>query len=206
MALDTYANLKTAIADFLNRDDLTNSIDDFIDLAEAHMNREIRHWDMEKRATAVLNTQYTALPNDFVEPIRFMITDGNTSTVEGVSSYEIARLRMTNNNATGRPQNYAVIDGSIEVWPSPDTSYTLEMAYYEKIDSLNNSTTSNWILTRFPDAYLYGSLIHSAPYLADDQRIQTWSALYLKAMSDINSENERSKLGGTGQRIKIRSY
>ena len=71
MALDTYANLKTAIADFLNRDDLTNSIDDFIDLAEAHMNREIRHWDMEKRATASLNTQYTALPSDFVEPIRF---------------------------------------------------------------------------------------------------------------------------------------
>ena len=74
MALDTYANLKTAIADFLNRDDLTSSIDDFIDLAEAQMNREVRHWDMEKRATAVLNTQYTALPNDFVEPIRFMIT------------------------------------------------------------------------------------------------------------------------------------
>ena len=48
MALDTYANLKTAIADFLNRDDLTSSIDDFIDLAEAQMNREVRHWDMEK--------------------------------------------------------------------------------------------------------------------------------------------------------------
>ena len=93
MALTTYTELKAAIADFLNRDDLTTSIDDFIRLAEAQMNREVRHWDMEKRAVAALDTQYTALPTDFVEPIRFIITDGQTTTVEGVSTAEIAKLR-----------------------------------------------------------------------------------------------------------------
>ena len=61
MALTTYTELKAAIADFLNRDDLTTSIDDFIRLAEAQMNREVRHWDMEKRAVAALDTQYLSL-------------------------------------------------------------------------------------------------------------------------------------------------
>lgn len=205
MALTTYTELKAAIADFLNRDDLTTSIDDFIRLAEAQMNREVRHWDMEKRAVAALDTQYTALPTDFVEPIRFIITDGQTSTVEGVSTAEIAKLRE-GSDAPGRPQNYAIVDGSIEVWPTPDASYTLEMAYYTQIQPLNSQTASNIILARFPDAYLYGSLMHSAPYLAEDNRTQVWSTLYFKAISDINQESERSKLGGTGRRIKIRSY
>ena len=66
MALTTYDELKSSIADFLDRDDLTTVIPDFITLAETKMNREIRHWRMEKRATAVLDTQYSALPNDFL--------------------------------------------------------------------------------------------------------------------------------------------
>ena len=80
------------------------------------------------------------------------------------------------------------------------------MLYYETIDPLNAQTAFNWVLTNYPDAYLYGSLIHSAPYLQDDARMASWAALYEKAIGDINSESERSKTGGAGRRIKIRSY
>ena len=66
MALTNYTELKASIADFLNRDDLTAVIPDFITLAESGMNREVRHWRMETRKTAVLDTQYTALPTDFL--------------------------------------------------------------------------------------------------------------------------------------------
>ena len=70
----------------------------------------------------------------------------------------------------------------------------------------NNGNQTNWLLTNYPDAYLYGALLHSAPYLQEDSRIQTWAALYQKAISDINSESERSKTSASGRRIKIRSY
>lgn len=206
MALTNYAELKTSIGDFLNRDDLTSVIPDFISLSEAQMNREIRHFRMEKRANANLDTQYTAIPNDFLQPIRFVITGAEISTIEQGSSMEISRLREQNSDTTGRPSRYAILDSSIEVFPTPDTTYNLELLYYEKIDALNDGNTSNWLLTNYPDAYLYGSLMHSAPYLAEDNRIQTWAALYQKAISDINSESERSKTGGSGRRIKIRSY
>ena len=42
MALDTFANLKTSIANYLNRDDLTSYIPDFIALAEARHGRDLR--------------------------------------------------------------------------------------------------------------------------------------------------------------------
>tara|TARA_Y100000114_G_scaffold89535_1_gene83077 strand:- start:392 stop:1012 length:621 start_codon:yes stop_codon:yes gene_type:complete len=206
MALTTFDELKASIADFLNRDDLTSVIPDFIKLAETKINRELRHWRMEKRATAQLDTQYTALPSDFLQPIRFVITATDVSALEQTSALQISKLRDANNDAVGRPTSYCILDGAIEVHPTPDTTYTLEMLYYETIDPLNAQTASNWVLTNYPDAYLYGSLIHSAPYLQDDARMASWAALYEKAIGDINSESERSKTGGAGRRIKIRSY
>ena len=62
------------------------------------------------------------------------------------------------------------------------------------------------MLEYFPDAYLYGSLIHSAPYLKDDARLQVWAALYQSAIDAINMSGEKAKFGGSGRRMKIRAY
>lgn len=206
MALTTFSELKVTIADFLNRTDLTNEIPDFIRLAEVGMEREIRHWRMEKRSNASLDTQYSSLPDDFREPVRFIITASEVHTLEQASPFEISKRRAEASNTSGRPELYALLDGSIEVFPTPDTSYTLELLYYTNIDNLSNSVSTNWLLTNYPDAYLYGSLMHSAPFLAEDQRIQTWSALYQRSINAINAESERGKTSGSGRRIKIRSY
>jgi len=206
MALTTYAELQTSIAEFLNRDDLTAKIPDFITLAEAQMNAELRHWRMEKRATASLDSQYTAVPLDFIQPVRFSIIGSQISSLSQTDSKTITDLRAANSNALGRPTEYTIIDGSIEVFPTPDTTYTLELLYYENLDALNNGNTSNWVLQYYPNAYLYGALLHSAPYLMEDQRINTWAQFYQKAIDDINAEAVNSKTAAAGRRIKIRSY
>tara|TARA_Y100000992_G_scaffold271934_1_gene213166 strand:+ start:222 stop:842 length:621 start_codon:yes stop_codon:yes gene_type:complete len=206
MALTNYSELQTSIAEFLNRDDLTAKIPDFIVLAEAQMNAELRHWRMEKRATASLDSQYTAVPDDFIQPVRFSIIGSTISSLSQTDSKTITDLRTANNNPSGRPTEYTILDGSIEVYPIPDTTYTLELLYYEKLDALNSGNTTNWVLTTYPNAYLYGSLLHSAPYLMEDQRINTWATFYQKAIDDINSEAVNSKTAAAGRRIKIRSY
>lgn len=206
MALTNYSELQTSIAEFLNRDDLNAKIPDFIVLAEAQMNAELRHWRMEKRATASLDSQYTAVPDDFIQPVRFSIIGAQISSLSQTDSKTITDLRTANNNPSGRPTEYTILDGSIEVFPTPDTTYTLELLYYEKLDALNSGNTTNWVLTTYPNAYLYGSLLHSAPYLMEDQRINTWATFYQKAIDDINSEAVNSKTAAAGRRIKIRSY
>lgn len=205
MALANYDDLKASIADFLNRDDLTAVIPDFITMAEAGLNRQIRHWRMEDRATALLDTQYTALPLNFLEPIRMSLSAGNTHTLELVGVQEITDLRANALNTSGRPRYFAILDQSIEVYPAPDGDYTMELVYYETLPSLETNST-NWLMTNYPDAYLYGSLLHSAPYLQEDVRLQTWSALYQSVVSAINQDAERAKTGGSGRRMKIRSY
>ena len=205
MPITNYNELKSSIADFLNRDDLTSTIPTFVSLAEADFNRTVRHWRQEKRSTAEIDTQYSGFPNDFLEPIRFH-SEANGKLLELVSVSEMQNLRFANNNTLGKPEFYAITAGEFEVYPTPDSSYSAELYYYSKLDALSDSTATNWMLTNFPDAYLYGALLHSAPYLADDARVSVWAALHQKVINDINTESERTKVGSSGRRIKIRSY
>lgn len=204
MSISTYAELKAAVADFLNRDDLDSAVGSFIALAEADMGRAIRHWRMETRSTAEIDTQYSALPADFLQAIRFYITSNNTHPLELISQNELLDRKMANLNTSGMPKFYAITAGEIEVYPVPDGTYDAELYYYKSIPALSDSNTTNWMLTYYPDAYLYGALIHSAPYLKDDARIQVWVGLYQNAIASINAESDKTKFGGSGLRIKVR--
>lgn len=206
MAITTYTELKTAIADFLNRDDLAATIPTFISLAEANMQREIRHWRQEKRSTAELDTQYSAIPADFLEAIRFYVTSGDTKPLELISQAELLDRKRKSLNTSGSPAYYALTAGELEVYPVPDGTYDVELYYFARVPALSDSAPTNWLLTYFPDVLLYGALVHSAPYLQDDSRITVWAALYQQAIDAINTSSEKAKFGGSGRRMKIRSY
>lgn len=201
MAITTYAELQTAIANWLNRDDLTSIIPDFIRLAEADMQRRLRHYEMEKRATATLDSQYTELPDDFLQPIRLHVQDTNDPLVP-MSKADMQDERDRINDTSGQPRYYTITGGEIEVLPTPDGSYTIEMSYYRTLPVLTDGNTSNWLLSAAPDVYLYGSLVQSAPYLAHDERAAVWAGLYQSAIDGVQETSDRAKWGGTDMRVR----
>lgn len=205
MSISTYAELKSSIADFLNRDDLTSVIPTFISLAEAEMNRKIRHWRLEERTTIGASGQYTAIPSDFVAPIRLSL-DTDSVALELINSQEMQEARQSANDVAGKPRYYALSKGEIELFPTPNGTYTVDLTYRKKIDALSDSNTTNVILDNFPDAYLYGALMHSAPYLADDGRVAVWGNLYAQAMEAILRDNSDAKFGASGIRMKLASF
>jgi hypothetical protein len=206
MTITTYATLKTAIADFLNRDDLTSVVPTFIALAEADIQRKVRHWRMETRSTAQLDTQFSAIPSDWLETIRFYLTTGETSRLELISQAQLLDRKQADGNLSGTPAYYAMTGAQFELYPVPDGTYAGELLYFAKVPALSDSATTNWLLTNAPDAYLYGALIHSAPYLKDDARIQVWAALYQSAIDSLNDSSNDARHSGTGLRLKIRSF
>jgi hypothetical protein len=206
MALTTYAELQTTISDFLNRQDLDSVVPTFISLAEARINRELRHFNMVKRSTAAADTRYSTPPGDWLETVRLHITDNPPSDLELISQNDMAQMREQRGNTQGRPRFYAITAGEIEFFPTPDDSYTSELVYYADVPALSDSNTSNWLLSKYPDIYLYGALVHTAPYLDEDQRTQTWAALYQSALDTANAESEKARHSGSGLRMLIRSY
>lgn len=197
MAIDSYSTLKSTIADFLNRSDLTSVIPTFISLSEAKFNRVLRTRQMIKRATATIDTQYFAMPGDFLEAKKLVLNTNPVSVVDFATPEYLDTQKSTNYIAAGKPAYFGVIGTQFEVVPSPDANYTGELTYYAKIDSLSDSTTSNWLLAYAPDLYLYGALVQAAPYLKDDERIATWGQFYTAAMDDIVVADERASVATT---------
>ena len=205
MALNTYTALKTSIADFLNRDDLTSVIPDFIALAEAQINRDVRHWKMEARSSGQQSSgdEYMQFPADWIETIRLHLTGTGTTVVNLVSRDAMADKRAANENATGTPRMYTHADGQFQLYPTPSVDTDFELLYYQKVPSLS-SNADNWLLLEAPDVYLYGSLVHSAPYLAEDQRVAVWAQMYSAAVARLNESSESARYSGSGLTMKVR--
>lgn len=202
MAITNYSELKTSIANFLARDDLTTQIPDFISLAESRMSREMNARSQEKRATATLTSgdAYVSLPTD-LRSIRLVKL--NTSPKEVLEYYTPAKLdELYASNAQGKPRAYTIIGGEIKFAPEPDSAYTAEIVYMEGVPDLSDSNTTNEILTRHPDAYLYGALAAASVYLMDDQKTTVYEQLFTRAIDEIKREEERSKQAGSALQMK----
>jgi hypothetical protein len=198
----TYAELLTTIAETLMRDDLTSVIPSFVAMGEARINRDVRHWRMEKRSTADLDTQYSVLPTDFVQPIRLQMVSGGE--VKPISTAQMLQLRADRSDLAGKPDSYALTAGTLELFPTPDQAYEASLVYYARVPALSDTVTTNWLLTEAPDVYLYASLVHSAPYLREDARVQVWEALAAQAIDRLNTSGAATKYGGTGLVMRTR--
>ena len=205
MAITNYTNLQTTIADFLNRDDLTSIIPTFIQMAEAQLNRDIRHYKMEARTSGQQSAldQYMQIPSDWLETIRMHATGNGTSPIDLVSRAAMQDMRAGMNDTANIPRYYCHADSQFELYPTPAADTDVELLYYQKIPDLATNST-NWLLTDAPDVYLYGSLLHSAPYLAEDARVAVWAQMYSAAVQNVNSASEKARYSGSGMTLKVR--
>ena len=206
MALTTYTELKASIADFLNRDDLTSVIPDFITLAESQINRDVRHWKMEARSSGQQSAadEYMQIPADWVETIRLHLTGTGTSAVNLISRDAMADKRQKNEDTSGTVMYYTHADGQFQLYPTPSADTDFELLYIQKLDALSGSNADNWLLLEAPDVYLYGALIHSAPYLVEDERVAMWAQMYSASVARLNEASESARFSGSGLRLKVR--
>ena len=206
MALTTYTELKASIADFLNRDDLTTVIPDFITLAESQINRDVRHWKMEARSSGQQSAadEYMQIPADWVETIRLHLTGSGTSAVNLISRDAMADKRASAEDVSGTPVYYTHADGQFQLYPTPSDDTDFELLYIQKLDVLSGSNADNWLLLEAPDVYLYGALIHSAPYLVEDERVAIWAQMYSASVARLNEASESARFSGSGLRLKVR--
>ena len=203
MALANYTDLKASVADFLNRSDLTSVIPDFITMAEAEFNRTLRVREMSDRTQGPIDSQYVKLPDDFLGMRNIdLLTDPITPmTYKNLQNLDIHRV----GDATGKPIYYSIVQNNIEFAPVPDGTYTIEIVYYQKVPPLATNSTS-WLLDAHPDAYLYGTLQHSAPYLQSDERIGVWTGKYQQVIEQITTSDEKAKFSGSTPSISFTPF
>lgn len=196
MAISTYSELQTTIANFLARSDLTTQIPDFITLAEARMSRELDTRSQEKRAIAptVAGDEFISLPTDLRKIRLVKLNTDPLDVLEYMAPKDYYETYATSGG--GRPKIYTLVGTELALRPIPDSVLNVEIIYSEDIASLSAANATNTVLTRHPDTYLYGSLFAAHMYLMDEQRAQQYDALFTRAMDEIKRDTEKAFFGG----------
>ena len=200
-AVTTYQELQDHIADTLIRTDLTTPITTFIQMAEASFKRDRRVRKLQDRIFSV-SADGSSLPSDF-HSIESWYHDGPTfyGPIEIVNSDMIGYLKGERyGGQTGVPAHAAIVNGTARYAPEPNDTFLTAMTYWRKVDVLSTSNTTNWLLDDHPDIYIYGALVHTAPYLKDDARLPVWESRLEKAINEIDQATEDEMFSGSMRR------
>lgn len=196
MALTTYALLKTTIANYLNRTDLTSYLGDFITLTESRLNRELRVREMvntDTSTTTVAGTQSYSLPSGFLEASAVIYQSNPYRTLRFMANGDFYR-QYNVTQTSGLPTFFTIVGEKILLGVAPDSAKTLQIDFYKTLTPLSESNTTNTILTNYPELYLYGALAESSPFLMQDERLNTWAGLYKEALANANLSSQKGSI------------
>jgi hypothetical protein len=198
MGLANYTELKASVADYLNRNDLTSRIPDFITLAEGRLNRDIRARVnyVRSETTTTGGQAFYNLPSDLIELRNVTYDTASNSYALAYMSPESAS-REYGSHSNGSPKAYSNLGKNIKVCPTPDGTYTLGINYYQKLTPLSDSNLTNNILAEFPNLYLYGSCLEGAVYLDDNEQVQRFAQLYSSGLTDVKTAEDAARYSGT---------
>ncbi len=193
MAITSYTTLISAAKTYLNRSDISDDqIKEFISLAEASFNRVLRTRNQIKRSTSDVSTQFVTLPTDLLELYNIQLNSDPIVRLEQVSLSALDTLK-SQSTTTGKPRYFAITGSDLEFYPSPDTTYEIEVIYFSTITPLATDAETNFLITNHNDIYLFGTLVQAEPWLMNDERIGVWGAFLGKAIEELRVSDERSQ-------------
>lgn len=204
MALATYADLQASIASWMNRTDLTTVIPDFVTIAESRMARDlrVRNQIVSSTLTATAGVQSVALPTDWLEFENLSVTvTGGADTNLQYLTIEQMDAKYPNGGSQSKPFVYTIEGSNLMLGPVPDVNYTIGILYYARFSSLITAST-NWLMTNYPNLYLYGCLREASLFVKDEQRAAHWDGLYMKTAADVQDIDDKASHSGSALRVK----
>lgn len=190
MALANYGELVEELESFLNRTDLTPRIPTFIALFEARMNRILRVPDMEATSYAPATEERIDLPADFLS-LRELRVDGYS-----IPPFAPQDLHETFRTSSGMVQGYSIQGLELLLLPAPSDS-EVRISYYQRIPALTESNPTNWLLTKHPDAYLYGVLCEAKAHIVDTDLALSWKLAWDEVLSEMQLAGVKASLPAT---------
>lgn len=198
MAITTYAELKSAVANWANRSDLTSEIPDFITLAEERINAKLRCREMVARITSTA-AEYMGLPDNWIEAREVKLTTNRTIVLDYYSP--IAIDKQFPDSGAGQPSGFTIIGPQIRLMPPPSGTYTVEIVYYQRVAPLSDSNTTNTVLERFPRIYLFGAMVELNNFVMDQKSLQRFEVLFEEGLMSANTADEAATHAGGTLRV-----
>jgi hypothetical protein len=187
LAFDNYTDLITAIEDWMNRSDLSGSVQAMVALAEARMRRELVPYFGELSTSIACTDGVGGLPADYGTARRLVY---DTRALDNVSATGGTNIP----DSLSEPYGYSIEAGSLKLWPAVDATVTL--LYQPTIPFLSEEAPTNNILSAHPDLYFFGTMLFAEGYVANDSRAGLFKGLWDEAIDSAKQYFTRQKFGG----------
>lgn len=204
MALDgTYTGLQSAVAAWMHRTDLTAVIPDFVVMAESRIARDLRVLTQITSATlpVTAGSRVAAVPVGWLEFDNLSLM---TNPVANLSFVTLDQMdtQFPEGSGSGAPRVYAMSGTNIILAPTPDIGYSLNAAYYARFPALATAG-ANWLLTNYPNVYLFSVLAEACAYSQDDERAPMWNKRYHDEIAQVQFNDDRASQSGSMLRVRI---
>lgn len=202
-AITSWATLKTEVAAWLNRSDLTNEVPGFIQHGELRVYRDLRVRQMETSLSSAIASGVLTVPTGYLE-MKYAYVNGSPMVKLQRKDAEWIYWNYPTRSADGTPRFFAREATNFIFGPYPDSNYTIKGVYYKKLDALSDSNTSNWLVTDVPDLILFASLCEAAPFLQDDQRVALWEKKYEEVRRRVQRQDDQEEFSGSPLQVTAR--
>ena len=193
MALSTCSELKASVASWLARTadtQITSNVADFITLAEAHINRNLRVRQQESTSTFTTTSGSTNLPDDYLA-WRRLTWLGDTYVSLSYMSPDALNLWYPGVE-DGIPARFTIEGGNIVTRPTNDST-SFSFLYYAKLTPLEDDTDTNWLLTANPDLYLSATLAEANAFLINPDHAALWAQKRDMIIAEMHSLSDATK-------------
>lgn len=184
MAISTYAELKTAVTNWMARSDLSGDAADFITLAEARLNRQIPAVETDVTLTGTIGSRRISVAaNSVVSPLALFIVEATgeedelTQKADGTFPYTAT---------PGRPTVWAMDGTNIDFDCPLDAAYTFRFRIRQRF-VLSDSATTNWLLTNHPDIYLAATIVWSGAFIRDPEVISLFKGALEEGIPEVKT-------------------
>lgn len=194
MPFATKADLKSAIEAWMDRTDITGNADEFISLAEAGLNREIRPIDVDTTLTGTSGNQTISIAGLGIREAKslFLVDLGREWPLRKMNDGDFGYV-----TAAGRPAVWSIDTENIHFERPLGQDYTFRLNH--KVNyALDADSDTNWLLTNHPDVYLSASITWGATFVADDATRQRYGGPLSEFISSINRQDARRNRGKLG--------
>ncbi len=199
MSIQNYGELKTAVANEVSRDTLTDTISELIARGEDWLYLDLRARFMETSASVslVAAAQTSALPTDYLQARSIYITGTPPQRLEFRTPVEFWEIYAGLTTATPR---YFTIEGEDFEWgPVPSTNLTATVRYYARPAALSDDSDTNGLFTLAPSLLIYATMLAWLPRGGADSRLLTYSALYDSLLEKVHAADKRDRSSGDAQ-------
>lgn len=182
----------------------TSEVSFWANLAAVEVFNQVYHTPLEALAISSTTSgeNRIALPADFDAPISL----SNLSTQGAIGGRQLSQVegQWISSQVTqlAEPTQYALYSTWMELYPSPDSGYSLELRYYAKQPIMVESTSTPVFDERWHPGWLYKTteLLQLSRDNPGDAAI--WSNRYMSYMGSIPNDRAKRQLAKEGMHAR----